>query len=260
MMRSNLARAAMLTAAAALPATAPATQPVTSPARLAPGPGEPVEVACPARPGWATLPADRVAGWAGGWRLVDWIGVRRDGGATWNGGRVAPTALVRNLERAAAVRPQAVTVLLRVPGAGCAALAALAELVEAGRACRPAICILSMGADDRPALLPTRPPPPPPVRVTRASADLAAYLSSDDYPAAALRAEEQGTANYRLDIGADGRVARCTITGSSGSAALDSATCRIMRSRARFEPARNAAGEPLPDRVTARIVWQLPAE
>jgi TonB family protein len=215
--------------------------------------------------------ADEVAARSGGWRRVDWLGVRRGGAFSWNGSPAARPRLARLLAAAAGPRPQPAIVLLRAPGAPCAALAEAAALVEIGRPCRPALSILSAGADRRRALLPTRPPPPeqprpsrpppeplPPGLASRARATLSAYLSNDDYPATALRAEEQGVTSYALDVGADGRVARCTILGSSGSAALDAATCRIMTSRARFVPARNLAGEPVPDRITARITWTLP--
>jgi protein TonB len=93
----------------------------------------------------------------------------------------------------------------------------------------------------------------------RARANLASYISPDDYPAAALRNNEQGSVAFTLDIGPDGRVAACRISQSSGSAALDSATCRIMRSRARYTPARNARGVAVADRQQATVRWALPA-
>ena len=46
---------------------------------------------------------------------------------------------------------------------------------------------------------------------------LPSLVSQDDYPAAALRANEQGTVAFRLDVGNDGRVRNCTIVSSSGS-------------------------------------------
>ena len=96
------------------------------------------------------------------------------------------------------------------------------------------------------------------IESARAKANLSSYVSDSDYPAAALRAEDQGTTRFRLTVGADGRVSVCTITGSSGSSALDAATCRIMKSRARFTPARNSDGQPTGDTVTNAIRWVLP--
>ncbi|HEV2818432.1 MAG TPA: energy transducer TonB [Allosphingosinicella sp.] len=94
----------------------------------------------------------------------------------------------------------------------------------------------------------------------QAPANLASYVSNDDYPAAAILAGEQGTVGFSLYVGADGGVVDCTVTASSGSEALDETTCRIMRDRARFRPARDAAGRPTTDIVTGRIRWVLPDE
>jgi len=80
-----------------------------------------------------------------------------------------------------------------------------------------------------------------------ARANLASYVTDSDYPASAVERGEQGTVRFTLAIGADGRVTGCTVTGSSGSAVLDSTTCRIMRSRARFTPARDSNGNPTAD-------------
>ncbi|HYD36402.1 MAG TPA: energy transducer TonB, partial [Allosphingosinicella sp.] len=55
-----------------------------------------------------------------------------------------------------------------------------------------------------------------------------------------------------------GRVTDCTVTASSGSAALDSATCRLMKQRARFTPARDSDGHPTSDSVSNAIRWVLP--
>lgn len=116
------------------------------------------------------------------------------------------------------------------------------------------IFILAMAAAS--ALVAAAPPAGEPAR---ARANLAALLSDADYPASAIAAREQGAVEFRLDIGVNGRVTGCAITRSSGSAALDSTTCRLLQSRARFTPARDAAGTPAPDRVAGKIVWTLPA-
>ena len=85
-----------------------------------------------------------------------------------------------------------------------------------------------------------------------------AVITNDDYPSAAIRAEEQGVSLYRLDVGPNGRASGCTITGSSGSPALDSATCRLLRSRLRFRPARDAEGTAIADTFSGKIVWRMP--
>jgi TonB family protein len=91
----------------------------------------------------------------------------------------------------------------------------------------------------------------------RARANLASYVRSGDYPASALARGEHGIVRFRLAVGADGRVADCEVLRSSGSTALDEATCRIMRSRARFTPARNASGHPVAASIESEIGWHL---
>ena len=103
-----------------------------------------------------------------------------------------------------------------------------------------------------------QPVPEPPVQGARARANLASYVSVEDYPASARELGEQGTVRFALDVGTDGRATSCRITGSSGSQALDSATCRIMVSRARFTPAVDARGQPMPDTFRSSITWRGP--
>jgi TonB family protein len=94
----------------------------------------------------------------------------------------------------------------------------------------------------------------------RAKANLPALFSTDDYPVDAIRRDEQGTVAFRLLINRRGRVSECQIVSSSGSNALDGATCRILEDRARFEPARDADGKRIADETTGRIRWMLPDE
>ena len=111
-----------------------------------------------------------------------------------------------------------------------------------------------------PAPPPPSPPPPKAIKVepARAKTNLASYVSDADYPAAALRSEEQGATRFRLTVGPDGRVTQCAVTGSSGSSSLDATTCKLMKSRARFIAARDSSGNPTGDTVTSTIRWVLP--
>jgi protein TonB len=106
---------------------------------------------------------------------------------------------------------------------------------------------------------PILPPDPPPVRqIARAKGDVRTLFDADDYPESARRNEETGTVQARLEIAINGKVTGCSIVTSSGSAALDSATCRVLKARARFAPARDNAGNPISDSyVTPRIVWRI---
>lgn len=112
-------------------------------------------------------------------------------------------------------------------------------------------------------LPPARPPstgaPPARLEPTRAKASLGSLISPDDYPASALRSGEQGVVGFRLSVGPNGRVTACEITSSSGSTALDAATCTLLTARARFTPARGSSGHAVSDTVSARFVWRIPS-
>ena len=82
---------------------------------------------------------------------------------------------------------------------------------------------------------------------------LPSLFAVSDYPADAKGA--QGITDFRLQISADGRVQKCDIERSSGSAALDEATCRVITKRAKFHPGVNAAGQPTTGVYTGMIHW-----
>jgi protein TonB len=116
-----------------------------------------------------------------------------------------------------------------------------------------------------PPVVPAPPAPPPPPRKTvsasPARGDVRSNFSNDDYPAAAIAANAQGTAQARLTIGPDGRVTGCDLIRSTGNNALDSTTCNILRRRVKFTPARDSNGNPTSDTYTTPpITWVLPPE
>jgi protein TonB len=113
-----------------------------------------------------------------------------------------------------------------------------------------------------PPVAPSPPPPPPPPRKTvsaqSAKGDLRSLFTADDYPASAQSAGAEGSVRAVLSIGPDGRVTGCNVTQSSGNSSLDSATCNILRRRAKFVPARDSNGQPTSDTYnTPTIVWRL---
>lgn len=110
----------------------------------------------------------------------------------------------------------------------------------------------------------TVPPPPPvvapparPVAVTPRGRPQS-WVTTDDYPADALRREEQGTVAYTLDVDTQGRVTNCTVTSGSGSQSLDTAACRLLTRRGRFEPGKDASGNPVNGSYSGRFTWVLP--
>ncbi len=88
--------------------------------------------------------------------------------------------------------------------------------------------------------------------------DPSRWLSDRDYRPGWARRELTGLAQFRLEIGADGTVSACTITGSTGHPELDAATCALVARRARFEPARGANGEAVAGSYSSAVRWVLP--
>lgn len=85
----------------------------------------------------------------------------------------------------------------------------------------------------------------------------ARWLTNNDYPNESIRAGEQGSVDVRLDIGASGDLAACTVLRSSKFPRLDQRTCDMMRQRARYEPARLADGTPTASLAFLRFRWQV---
>lgn len=84
------------------------------------------------------------------------------------------------------------------------------------------------------------------------------WVTNDDYARRWIMEEMAGTAKFALSIDASGRVTGCTITRSTGHAALDSATCDLVAKRARFDAARDGSGKPVAGSYTGTITWKIP--
>ena len=110
------------------------------------------------------------------------------------------------------------------------------------------------------------PPPsaPPPPRIQPKGAvpkgNPGSWATTNDYPSRALREEREGTSSFRVSVGPDGRVTDCQITGSSGHADLDAATCDNVRRRARFAPATDGDGNPTTGSYSNRVRWVIPKD
>lgn len=78
-----------------------------------------------------------------------------------------------------------------------------------------------------------------------------------DYPAAASRARVGGEVEVRFTIQPTGRVTGCRVTQSSGDAALDATTCRLIQERFRFRPATDASGDAIASAYGWRQNWWL---
>jgi TonB family protein len=181
-------------------------------------------------------------------RGVDMVGIRSAGRAGY--AALVDPGFVADFARATSVR------VVRTDGRP---VAALSLRGSAAALRRLAACVGGLGSGPvalplhdafrRGALYPRR-----------AVVDLSWVISNDDYPAAAIRAEEEGLVRIRVGIGPDGRVSDCAVIGSSGSRALDAASCRHVRVRGRFAPALDGEGNAVADTVFASILWRIPDE
>jgi periplasmic protein TonB len=111
---------------------------------------------------------------------------------------------------------------------------------------------------------PPPPPPPPPAKDMSKKASPqgspSRWATTDDYPSRDLREENEGVARFSVQIGTNGRVTACSITGSSGHPGLDAATCKFVTSRARFSPALDKEGNPTTGSFSSSVRWVIPKE
>lgn len=116
-----------------------------------------------------------------------------------------------------------------------------------------------------PQITPTAPvaPPPAPPRISQAAGargDPAQWVTTDDYPPAALREERQGVSKLTWQINEQGRVENCQVVSSSGSPDLDEAACRLIVRRGKYTPAKDQNGNPIRTSSGRTVRWQIPKE
>lgn len=86
---------------------------------------------------------------------------------------------------------------------------------------------------------------------------IAGRISDHDYPGSAREAREQGTTRTRIAVDAKGHATGCTVLRSSGSATLDTTTCRLVLKRFRFNPARDTTGQPVAGDIDYDQEWSI---
>ena len=84
----------------------------------------------------------------------------------------------------------------------------------------------------------------------------AGWIMPNDYPAGELLDGHSGLIQFRLDIDATGAVRGCHILGQTGGPDFASTTCRNLRARARFAPARDQSGSAIPWFYINTVVWR----
>lgn len=91
-----------------------------------------------------------------------------------------------------------------------------------------------------------------------AADDRARWITANDYPRSVVATGRQGTTAMLFRIAATGRVDQCRAVVTSGSKELDDAACAALTKRARYTPARDAAGQPMAVHRVRRVTWRLP--
>lgn len=140
--------------------------------------------------------------------------------------------------------------------------AALAAADQAPPPTYPAQALQQVFAPLPPPVPPPVPPASPPMypeTPTRPKTSPGSWVTTEDYPAEALRYEQEGAVAFRLVVDRSGKVSDCAVTASSGYPVLDAQTCSLVRQRALFTPARDINGEAVTGTYANRVRWVIPA-
>ncbi len=92
---------------------------------------------------------------------------------------------------------------------------------------------------------------------SRPKQPLRQFFSRGTFPTLALQSGNTGTVGVSLMIDEAGKVRDCMVEETSGFATLDSTSCYVISSRARFEPAVGTDGKSAKSAYFQRIHWQI---
>lgn len=84
------------------------------------------------------------------------------------------------------------------------------------------------------------------------------WVTNNDYPDAALRAQLSGESGVRVSVDIAGKPANCWVVENSGSEALDAKACTIIMHNGRFKPAADKDGKPVMGLWATSFQWMLP--
>ncbi|MDF8334128.1 TonB family protein [Novosphingobium cyanobacteriorum] len=84
------------------------------------------------------------------------------------------------------------------------------------------------------------------------------WVTTEDYPARALREEREGVVRFALTVSAEGTPTGCEIVQSTGSPDLDTQSCALIMERARFTPATDKKGRPVEGTYRSSVRWVIP--
>jgi len=81
------------------------------------------------------------------------------------------------------------------------------------------------------------------------------WLQSNDYPGAMLASGKQAIVNFRLNVDEKGGATACEIQRSFAAKEFDKATCSLLMRRAKFKPALDRNGRPVPSYYINTVRW-----
>lgn len=88
--------------------------------------------------------------------------------------------------------------------------------------------------------------------------DVRSVFTADDYPADAVKMQQEGSSQFRLMIDEKGLIAGCDVVVPSGIPVFDAMGCQVIKKKARFKPARDSRGNPVRSTVlTPPVNWRL---
>lgn len=79
----------------------------------------------------------------------------------------------------------------------------------------------------------------------------------DSYPIEAKDQRSEGVVGVTVTVATTSRATNCKVTQSSGHAILDAAACEGIMRYARFVPALDRKGQPVPGTFSTRITYRL---
>jgi hypothetical protein len=82
------------------------------------------------------------------------------------------------------------------------------------------------------------------------------WLTTDDYPAAALNRNANGLVRFRLGVSETGAVTDCKVQTSIKPVDFDTLSCALIQKRARFSPALDASGKPVASYYVNSVNWR----
>lgn len=83
------------------------------------------------------------------------------------------------------------------------------------------------------------------------------WIKASDYPYNMLRAGKRSLINFVLLVDAAGNVSDCRIQRSYGDEAFVRRTCQALSQRAKFEPALDEKGQPIPSFFATGVRWMI---